>query len=63
MQTTRYGPSPNLPLRERLLARQSTDELRRKAAKAQRRAHWTQETLELCHREAVQLMRDLGWYT
>jgi len=46
---------------ERLIERQSTDELARKQAKARQRGIWTQEDIDLARRRAEELMEILRW--
>lgn len=56
-------PSPRPPLRERLLARQPTAELARKAVKARRwrQKRWTQEEVDGAERRAAAVALRLGW--
>lgn len=51
-------------LRERLLERQTTAELERKADIARRRQNiWTQEEIEAAERVAVEMVARLKWKT
>ena len=49
-------------LHERLIAKQPTDELKRKAGKSRERANiWTQEELDYAARRGEELARSLKW--
>ena len=48
-----------MTVHDRLIARQPTDELRRKQIKARRRSIWTQEDVDRANREADEICSKL----
>lgn len=61
MKHDQAQPGTTADVHGRLIAKQPTDELRRKQRKAVQRGIWTQEDIDLAEREGKEMSEALKW--